>query len=136
MSLAEDSRRVALQWVECLNEGRLDDLMALGAPDATWWASGLKEMSPFTGTYPYAERKEHLKGLLKDAISFKIAIRGITTEGDTVVIEGAPRGEAKDGRIYVNEIMIKFVIKDGKIQSLREYVDFLAVIKFMGAEAS
>ena len=134
MSLAEDSRRVVLQWVECLNEGRHDDLMALGAPDATWWVSGLKETSPFIGTYPYAEREEHLKGMLKDAISFKITIRGITTEGDTVVVEGAPRGEAKDGRIYVNDVMIKFVIKDGKIQSLREYVDFLPVLKFIGME--
>ena len=135
MSLAEDSRRVVLQWFECVNEGRLDDLMALAAPDATWWVSGQKETSPFTGTYPYAEREEHLKGLLKNAISFKITIRGITTEGDTVVVEGAPRGEGKDGRIYVNDIMMKFVIKDGKIQSLREYVDFLAVLKFTGAEA-
>ena len=135
MSLSENSRRVALQWVEYVNEGRLDDVMALGAPDATWWVSGLKETSPFTGTYLYAEREEHLKGLLKNAISFKIEIRGITAEGDTVVVEGAPRGEAKDGRIYVNDIMMKFVIKDGKIQSLREYVDFLAILKFTGARA-
>lgn len=136
MSLAEESRRVVLQWVKCLVEGRLDDIMALGAPGATWWVSGQKETSPLTGTYSYAEREKHFKGMLKDAISFKFEVRGITTEGDTVVLEGAPRAETKDGRVYENDVMIKFVIKDGKIQSLREYVDFLAVLKFNGTKAS
>jgi ketosteroid isomerase-like protein len=76
--------------------------------------------------------------LLKDAISFTFEVRGITSEGDTVVVEGAPRGERKDGRIYVNDVtvMLKFVIKDGKIQSVREYVDVIAVLKFMGPNAS
>ena len=60
-----------------------------------------------------------------------MTIRGITTEGDTVVLEGAPRGERKDGGIYVNDVMLKFVIKDGKIQSLKEYADLLSILKFM-----
>ena len=134
-SLAEESRRVALQWVDYLNEGRIDDLMALGAPDATWWLSGLKETSPFTGTCPYAERGQHFKELFKVAISFKVAVRGTTAEGDTVVIEAAPRGERKDGRIYVNDIIWKFVIKDGKIQSLKEFVDLIPLLKFAADEA-
>jgi ketosteroid isomerase-like protein len=134
MSVAEESRRVVLQWIEYLNEGRLDDIMALGAEGATWWVSGQKEISPLTGTYPYAEREKQFKGILKDAISFTFEVRGVTTEGDTVVVEGAPRAETQDGRIYENDIMMKFVVKDGKIQSVREYVDFFAILKFMGAK--
>ena len=136
MSIAEESRGVVLQWIDCAVEGRFDDLMALGAPDATWWVSGLKETSYLCGTYPYAEREKHFKELLQDAISFKFEIRGITAEGDTVVIEAAPRAETRDGRIYVNDVMMKFVVKDGKIQSVREYVDLVAVLKFMGAKTS
>lgn len=136
MSSAEESRRVILQWIDCIAEGRIDDLMALGAPDATWWVSGLKETSPLAGTYPYADRENHLKELLKDAISFSFTIRGITTEGDTVVVEGAPRLETQDGRVYTNDVILKFVVKDGKVISLREYVDFFAVLKFKGAKAS
>ena len=132
---AEESRRIALQWVECLVEDRLDDLMALGAPDATWWISGLKETSPLTGTYPYAEREKQMKDVFKDKKSSTFSIRGITTEGDTVVIEGSPRFEVQDGRVYENDVVLKFVIKDGRVQSLREYIDFFAVLKFMGAKA-
>lgn len=131
---AEESRRIALQWIECLTEFRLDDVTALGAPDATWWISGLKEASPFTGTYPYAEREKQMKEVFKDMKSSTFTIRGITTEGDTVVIEGSPRFEVQDGRIYENDVVLKFVIKDGKVQSLREYVDIFAVLKFMGAK--
>ena len=131
---AEESRRIALQWVECLIKNSLDDLMALGAPDATWWISGLKETSPYAGTYPYSERGEQMKEIFKEKKSSTFTIRGITTEGDTVVIEGSPRFEVQDGRIYENDVVLKFVIKDGKIQSLREYLDFFAVLKFMGAK--
>jgi uncharacterized protein len=132
---AEESRRIALQWVECLAEDRFGDLMALGAPDATWWISGLKEASLLTGTYPYAEREKQMKEVFKEKKSSKFSIRGITTEGDTVVIEGSPRFELQDGRIYENDVVLKFVIKDGKIQSLREYLDLFAVLKFLGAKA-
>jgi ketosteroid isomerase-like protein len=56
--------------MECAVGGRIDELMALGAPDATWWVSELKETSPLAGTYPYAEREKQFKELLKNAISF------------------------------------------------------------------
>ena len=131
----EESRRVVLQGIYFVVEGRIDDLMALGAPDATWWISGLKETSPLTGTQPYADREKQLRELFKDSISVAFTIRGITTEGDTVIVEGAPRVEKKDGRVYANDVMLKFVVKDGKIQSVREYVDLFPVLKFMGSEA-
>ena len=131
-----ESRRIALQWVEYLIENRLDDLMALGAPDATWWISGLKEIFPYAGTYPYAEREEQMRELFKEKKSSTFTIRpgGITTQGDTVVIEGSPRFEVQDGRIYENDVVLKFIIKDGKVQSLREYLDIFAVLKFSGAK--
>ena len=116
---AEESRRIALQWVECLIENRLDELMALAAPDATWWISGQKETFPYSGTYPYDEREKQMKGLFKEKKSSAFTIKGITSEDDTVVIEGSPRFEVEDGRIYENDVVLKFVInKDGKIQSI------------------
>lgn len=132
---AEESRRIAHQWIDCLTDNRLDDLMAMGAPNATWWISGSKEIHPFTGSFPYAERGAQMSEVFKDKKSSTFTIRGITTEGDTVVVEGSPRFEVQDGRVYENDVMLKFVIKDGKVQSLREYVDAYAVLKFIGAKA-
>ncbi|KAF8810301.1 NTF2-like protein [Phlegmacium glaucopus] len=130
----EENRRIALQWIEYLTDSRYDELFALGAPDATWWISGRKEMSPYTGTYPYAEREQQMGEIFKEKKSSKITIRGITTEGDTVVVEASPRIEVQDGRVYENDVVLKFVIKDGKIQSLREYLDLFAVLKFIDAK--
>ena len=130
---AEESRSIALHWVNCLIENRLDDLMALGEPDAMWWISGQKEIFPGSGNYPYAERVQQMKETFKNLKSSTFTMRGITTERDTVVIEGSPRFEVQDGRIYENDVVLKFVIKDGKVQSLREYLDVFAVLKFMGA---
>ena len=90
---AEESRRVALQWVEYLVENSFDKLMALGAPDATWWISGQKEQFPYAGTYPYSEREKQMSDVFKGRKSSTFTIRGITTEDDTVVIEGSPRVE-------------------------------------------
>jgi len=131
---AEENRRIALQWIGYLTESRYDELFALGAPDATWWLSGLKETSPFAGTYPYAEREKHMREVFKEKKSSKFTMRDITTEGDTVIIEGSPKVEVPDGRVYENDVVLKFVFKEGKIQSLREYLDFLAILKFMGAQ--
>ena len=91
----------------------------------------MKEISPFAGTYPYAEREKQMKEVFKEKKSSTFTIRGITTEGDTVVIEGSPRFEVQDGRVYENDVVLKFVIKDGRVQSLREYLDLFAVLKFM-----
>jgi ketosteroid isomerase-like protein len=133
---AEENRHIALQWIKCLIENRLDDLIALGAPNATWWVSGQKETSPFTGTMAYAERAEHMKEVFKGLkASSTFTIKGVTTEDDIVVIEGSPKFEVEDGRIYENDNVLKFTIRDGKVQSLREYLDLFAVLKYMGASA-
>ncbi|KAF8153119.1 hypothetical protein B0H34DRAFT_800366 [Crassisporium funariophilum] len=129
----EESRRVAIEWYKCLEELRVDDLMALAAPGATWWVSGLKEVSKFTGVLPYADRADVIKELFGGGMkSFKFNLLGVVAEGDTVVLEGSPSGESKDGRIYKNDFMVKLVVKDGKIHSVREYIDLFALFKFMG----
>ena len=46
------------------------------------------------------------------------------------------KSSLKDERIYVNGVKMKFVVKDGKIQSVKEYADPFAVLKFRGAKDS
>ena len=129
----EESRRVALQWVECIAEGRDDDLSAITAPEGTWWISGLKETSAMAGTYTFTERKDHLKKLFAGKKSFEFPIKGVTAEGDTVIVEALIRVETEDARVYANDMLLKFVVKDGKVQSLKEYADLVPVLKFIGA---
>ena len=131
MSTAE-SRRVALQWLECSTKGRYDDLSALTASEMTWWISGLKETLATAGTYTSAERKGQMKKLFAGPKSFKFTVIRITAEGDTVVVEGFVRFENEEARVYKNDVILKFVVKDGKLQSLREYVGLVPHLIFRG----
>ncbi|KAF8153127.1 hypothetical protein B0H34DRAFT_722342 [Crassisporium funariophilum] len=128
----EETRRVAIQVAACIDEGRFADLAAFAAPGATWWFAGLKEKIPTAGAIPFEERLKELGGIFHDIKTFSFNTHDITVEGNTAVIEGAPRGETHGGKVYENNAMIKLVIKDGKVETLREYVDFFAVFKFMG----
>ena len=60
--------------------------------------------------------------MLKDGTSFTFTVKGITTEGDTVVIEGEPRAESQDEKI--------------QLENEREYIDSVAIPKFTGAKVS
>ncbi|KAF8153109.1 hypothetical protein B0H34DRAFT_800360 [Crassisporium funariophilum] len=131
MSLAE-SHRVALEWARCIVEGRFDDLAALGAPGATWWMAGLKEKVPAAGLLPFAERVEGAREFFSGITNVSFTLVGVTTEGNTAVLEGVSRGEGADGRKYVNDLLVKFVVKDGRIESVREYADWFAIYKLMG----
>ncbi|KAF8153169.1 hypothetical protein B0H34DRAFT_94971 [Crassisporium funariophilum] len=130
----EESRRVAIEWAACVAEGRYDDLDALAAPDATWWISGLQSKIPYAGLLPFTARRAHIREIFKDATSLVVDVVGVTAEGDTAVLEAAPRAESGDGKVYENNLLIKFVVRDGKIRSVREYIDFFAIFKFMGVE--
>jgi ketosteroid isomerase-like protein len=44
-------------------------------------------------------------------------------DGEQVVAEWTARGTAKTGRVYDNQRLGVFVVRDGKIVSVREYTD-------------
>ncbi|CAA7262133.1 unnamed protein product [Cyclocybe aegerita] len=132
---AEKTRSVIQQWVDALNTADHTTLFALAAPDATHWISGLEEKIPYAGSLPYAERLKQMAPIFGQMKSMKVKVLGLTVEGDTGVLEVESRGEGpNEGQVYENNVMMKFVVKEEKIQSIREYVDFLALFKYLGKE--
>ena len=61
--------------------------------------------------------------IFKDRLS--IQILGITASEDRVAVEMESRGEFKDGRPYNNSYHWLFVLRDGRIQTIKEYTDTL-----------
>jgi ketosteroid isomerase-like protein len=53
----------------------------------------------------------------------KLTIKSLTAEGDHVVLEGESYAIAANGNIYNNTYSYHFDIRDGKIQTVREYSD-------------
>ena len=62
---------------------------------------------------------------VKEAIpgGMKLTPAGWTAEGDRVALEMESYGEKADGKVYNNHYHFLVTVSDGKITSLREYMD-------------
>ncbi|KAF4613316.1 hypothetical protein D9613_011073 [Agrocybe pediades] len=127
----EDSRRIVEEWAMNLNAGKFDELLAMAAPDATWWVAGPKldeqkypNLTQLSGEHPYSIRPAQIKAAFGKASSARFTVRDIIAEGGKAVLELEPCVEGLPGKgTYRNNAMLKFVIRDGKIQEVREYLD-------------
>ena len=63
--------------------------------------------------------------------SFSFEITAITAEGDRVAIEAASRGHGPGPARYENVYSMNFVIKDGKIHTVREFFDPFHVLAYV-----
>jgi len=110
----------------------------LGAPNATFFFAGLASKIPLAGTASYEERLgQQLPPIFGTFATLTIDELGITVEGDTAVVETHAVGKATAGtpeedKTYDNLSLIKFVVKEGKIESVREYVDFFEIFDYLG----
>ena len=135
----DDTRTVVQKYIRAQATRNFTELLALGAPGATFFFAGLTSQIPLAGTASYEERiTQQLPPLLGSFGTFNIDTLGITVQGDTAVAEthdlgtGAA-GTPQAGRTYDNLSLTKFVVKNGKIESVREYVDFFAVFNYLGS---
>lgn len=101
-------------------QGALDRMTA----DATWWIGGKPALFPLAGTKTKAQIGEILNGLVpttKDGLA--ITPSGMVAEGDLVACEAESLGILANGRTYNNLYHFLFRIRDGKIASVKEYLD-------------
>jgi len=135
----EDTRAVVHKFIRNLAARDFTELLALGAPNATFFFAGLESKIPLAGTASYQERLgQQLPPLFGTFATLTIDELGITVEGETGVGEihingqGAA-GTPQEGKTYDNHSLMKFVVKEGKIESIREYVDFFAIFDYLGS---
>jgi ketosteroid isomerase-like protein len=125
MGIAENKKTV-LGFIDALSSGNLKALDAALADDATWWLPG---SLPVSGTH--RGKKGIFEGFLAKAAplfqpgSLAIEVRNTIAEGDCVAVEWIARGKTAKGKSYENYYHIMFEVKNGKVQTIREYVDTL-----------
>ena len=125
MGIAEN-KKVVSGFIEALSGGNLKALDAALADDATWWLPG---SLPVSGTH--RGKKGIFEGFLAKAAplfhpgSLAIEVRNTIAEGDCVAVEWIARGKTAKGKSYENYYHIMFEVKNGKVQTIREYVDTL-----------
>lgn len=121
-----DNKKVVAEFIEALSGGNIKALDAALAEDATWWLPG---SLPVSGTH--RGKKGIFEGFLAKAAplfqpgTLAIEVRNTVAEGDCVAVEWIARGKTAKGKAYENYYHIMFEVKNGKVQTVREYVDTL-----------
>ena len=123
MSL-EENKRIARELFERFDAGDAAGALDTLADDATWWIAGKPEQQPAAG----AHTKEQMAALLSNMMNqlsdgLRMTVKGVVAEGDRVAVEVESDGELRNGRRYSQQYHFVLTIRDGKIISVREYLD-------------
>lgn len=118
---AETNKQTVARFLELFSSGAVKETMAMMTDDATWWVAGTM---PISGTYTKAQFEKLLSGVLDVCTGpIRIEPRDWTAEGDRVALEAESLVDTRNGRTYNNLYHFKFKVHDGKIASVREYLD-------------
>jgi uncharacterized protein (TIGR02246 family) len=137
MTQPADPKTILEKYVAAIEAGDEPAIRASFAPDATWTLAG--EL-PISGTW--TGRDQIMNEFLPTAMSnyqpgsVKLEITGMIAEGDEVALQWTSRARTIDGEPYENDCIGVFTVRDGKITSVREYMDtHYAYRAFSGAAA-
>ena len=125
MSLDADKQLVRdfLDHYAC---GRYPAALAMLAPDSRWWLPGHPQEFPAAGWVDKATVERRLAGNLKLLPhGIEISIGAITAEDDRVAVEAESKARLVNGALYHNRYHFLFVVRDGRIHAVKEYLDTL-----------
>ena len=121
-----NAKAVLQRYLDALVAGDLATIEDSFAPDATWWLHGTL---PLSGTRRgRAEILEFLLGAgsLYQPGTQEFEFGDITADGERAVLEWRVRAIASaTGKPYDNSYAGVFVVRDGRIVEVREYLDSL-----------
>jgi ketosteroid isomerase-like protein len=117
MGSREDARSLVDGIVAAYNGHDTDALVALYQPDIKYWSAldGLQE-----GVSAVREHIDHLHETLPDE---RMTAQTVITDGEVVVVEFESSGTNPAGNPYTIEFTEVFEIRDGKIASIKVYLD-------------
>lgn len=128
----EVNKQVVTDLMEAFTAGDVEGLMALLDDSATWTVMGDFDLS---GTYDKPAFGELLGGVASEFKGpFQLTPTQMTAEDDRVAVEAKSYGELNNGRVYDNRYHFLFTVSDGKVQSVKEYMDTMHADQVLCAE--
>ncbi|MEW2033833.1 nuclear transport factor 2 family protein [Streptomyces roseifaciens] len=121
--MAKYAARIVRAFVDALNRGDLEDLRNLLAPDLSYTLMGY-ELPDLDGL----DRNGVLQSLPVMMAMFEdgsphLNITNVISQGSWVVVESEGTGFFRNGAPYKNRYGVFFEVVDGKIKTIREYLD-------------
>jgi uncharacterized protein len=132
MSL-DANKRLVREFLDHYAHARYDAALAMLAPDARWWIPGHPQEFPAAGWADKATVERRLAANLKLLPhGIEIITGDMTAEGDRVAVEAESKAKLADGTLYHNRYHFLFVVRDGRIHAVKEYLDTLHVVNTLG----
>ncbi len=120
----QHNKQVAAQLFARFSASDIEGVLALMNDEVTWRIPGKPELSPVAGVYD----KKRLGRLFNRMLAqlndgLKMTVTGSVAEGDHVAVEVESSGDLRNGRQYRQQYHFLIAFRDGKIASVREYLD-------------
>ncbi|WP_218775519.1 nuclear transport factor 2 family protein [Oceanobacillus senegalensis] len=123
MSLEEKNKQIIKEFMEVFSTGDIDRFLTYFSDTATWWVAG--NIEGVSGEKDMKEFKEMNSGLATATKEAAIRLTPLawTAEGNRVAVETESYAEMTNGKVYNNLYHFLFVLEDGKIQKVKEFLD-------------
>jgi ketosteroid isomerase-like protein len=123
VSTEQQNKALVAEFMEVFSRGDVDAILSFLAPTATWWVGG--EIDGISGTKNKEEFGAMLAGLSATTKTGAIALTPLafTAEGERVAVETESYSEMNNGKVYNNLYHFVFVVRDGKIHEVKEFLD-------------
>ncbi|WP_026909994.1 nuclear transport factor 2 family protein [Patulibacter minatonensis] len=119
----QTSKQVVEDFLKTFSTGDVEHILASMTEDATWWVAGT--MEGISGTYTREEFGQLAGGIGAGTKEARIQLtpHAWTVDGDRVAVETESYAELNNGRVYNNHYHFLFVVQDGRIHRVKEYLD-------------
>ncbi len=122
-SREEANKDLVAEFMEVFSAGDVDKILSYLSDSATWWVGGAIEgISGTKDKAVFGEMLASLSGLATTG-GIRLTPHAWTAEGDRVAVETESCCELRKGRIYNNAYHFLFTVRDGRIESVKEYLD-------------
>jgi ketosteroid isomerase-like protein len=134
MSIEKNIQTVK-DFFAALGRGDREALLALVAEDIEWIIPG--EAWPLAGTYRGHAGLANLLGTASKSIETFTEPREFVAQGDRVLVIGFARGKIKaTNKTFEDDWIFAITVRDGRLTSIREYVDTQALARAAEVDAS
>lgn len=122
-TLEQQNTALVKEFMEVFSTGDVDKILSYLNPTATWWVGG--EIEGVSGTKNKEEFGQMLSSLSTATVNgaIKLTPKAFTAQGDRVAVETESYSEMSNGKVYNNLYHFVFIIRDGRLETIKEYLD-------------
>lgn len=122
-TLETRNRQTIEQFMQVFSEGDVDAILDYMSDSATWWVGGtIDGISGTKDKKAFGQMLSELSGLATTG-AIRLTPLEWTVQGDRVAVETESYCELHNGRVYNNLYHFLFVLDDGKITQVKEFLD-------------